>query len=622
MAVDEVDREVPVLIVGAGPAGLATSNLLSRYGVRHVLVEKHLGTAHTPRAHIVNQRTVEIFRHMGIEERLLAVATPGELMANNVWHTSLAGRELARIWAWGTGPDRSADYRAASPSPMANAPQTRLEPVLLEAASEHPEADLRFGHELVSYTQDADGVSALIRERATGDTYRVRSAYLVGADGARSKVVEQAGLPIEGESGLGGAVNVWFEADLSQYLAHRPGVLYWHAAPGTPFLTGAGTLICHKPWTEFVMVIAYDPATETIPHTEKFAVERIRQIVGDDTINPTIKGFATWTINHQVAARYQDRRVFAMGDAVHRHPPTNGLGLNTSIADAFNLAWKLALVVHGQAGAGLLDTYTQERQPVGRVVVDRAMRSVAEMAEVHHALGFSPGQSEEDGWAALRELDQPGPTGEVRRAALRAALELMNYQFNAHGIELGYRYSEGAVVPDGTPEPQPARDPQLYHQPTTRPGASVPHAWLDRGRQRVSTLDLVSGTHFSLVTGIGGEDWVEAAVAATRATGAAIDVHAIGPHDGLLDAYGDWAGVREIDSSGAILVRPDRHIAWRAHEFTPEAAKTLTDVVRQLLSLPDTPPEEVGARAGGESPGAGEDRSPAWAPASNPGQSR
>jgi len=328
---------------------------------------------------------------------------------------------------------------------------------------------------------------------------------LVGADGARSQVVQLAGLPIEGESGLGGAVNVWFEADLSQYLAYRPGVLYWHAAPGTPFLTGAGTLICHKPWTEFVMVIAYDPATETIPHTEKFAVARIRQIVGDDTINPKIKGFATWTINRQVAARYQDRRVFAMGDAVHRHPPTNGAGLNTSIADAFNLAWKLALVIHGQAGAGLLDTYTQERQPVGRLVVDRAMRSATEMAEVHLALGFSPGQSEEEGRAALRGLDQPGPAGEARRAQVRAALELMNYQFNAHGFELGYRYRGGAVVPDGTPEPRPTRDPELYYHPTTWPGASLPHAWLDRDRRQVSTLDLVSGTHFSLLTGLGGK---------------------------------------------------------------------------------------------------------------------
>ena len=577
------DTKVPVLIVGAGPAGLAASNLLSRHGVRHLLVEKHPGTAHTPRAHIVNQRTVEIFRHMGLEDRLRAVATPNELMANNVWLTSLAGLEVARLHAWGSSPERAADYRKASPSPMVNCPQTVLEPVLLEAARERSEADIRFGHEFLSFVQDADGVTTTMRERTSGVTYEVRSDYLIAADGGRSRVVEQAGLPIEGESGLATAVNVWFEADLTRYLAHRPGVLYWHAAPGTPFLTGAGTLICHQPWDQFVMVCSYDPATETIPHTDEFAVERIRQIVGDPTITPLIKGFSTWTINHQVAARYREGRVLAMGDAVHRHPPTNGLGLNTSIADAFNLAWKLAMVVRGQAGQALLDSYSSERQPVGRQVVDRAMQSAGEMAAVKEALGFFPDQSEADGWAALEGLYQPGPAGDRRRAALREALALMNYQFNAHGVELGYRYRAGAVVPDGTAEPVPVRDAELYYQPTTWPGAHLPHAWLDGRGRRISTLDLVTGTHFSLITGIGGEDWTAAAQRATEVTGVPIDVHHIGTQDGLWDSYGDWAELREVDSTGAVLVRPDRHVAWRVERYTADAATALCEVMQQLL---------------------------------------
>jgi 2,4-dichlorophenol 6-monooxygenase len=578
------DREVPVLIVGAGPAGLTLSNLLSRYGVRHVLVEKHPGTAHTPRAHIVNQRTVEIFRHLGLEERLHAVASPSELMANNVWHTSLAGTELARLSAWGTGPERAGDYRAASPCPMVNCPQTLLEPVLLDAAREHPDARLLFEHEFLSFTQDADGVRARVRDRRSGEEFEVRCAHLVGADGARSRVVEQAGLTLEGRAGLGAAANVWFEADLSRYLSHRPGVLYWHAAPGTPFLTGAGTLICHKPWTEFVMVISYDPATETVPDTEEFAVRRIRQIVGDPTLQPVIKGFAGWEINHQVASRYQSGRVFAMGDAVHRHPPTNGVGLNSSIADAFNLGWKLALVHHGQAEASLLDSYTVERQPVGRQVVDRAIQSLIEMEQVHRAFGFRPNQSESDGWAALDELYRPGPDGDARRTDLRKAIELMNYQFNAHGIDLGYRYRDGAVVTDHTPEPMPARDPQLYHQPTTWPGASLPHAWLDRDGTRLSTLDLVTGARFSLLTGPGGEGWAEAAAAASKDAGIDIDVHIIGTRDGLVDCYGDWERLRETDTSGAVLVRPDRHVAWRSDRYTGAAAPDLTAVLHRMLT--------------------------------------
>ncbi|HTF50344.1 MAG TPA: FAD-dependent monooxygenase [Pseudonocardia sp.] len=580
------DRKVPVLIVGAGPAGLTLSNLLSRYGVRHLLVEKHPGTAHTPRAHIVNQRTVEIFRHMGLEERLLAVATPNELMANNVWHTSLAGTELARLWAWGTGPDRASDYHGASPCSMVNCPQTLLEPVLWEAAREHPEAELLFEHEFLSFAQDADGVTARVRDRHSGAEFEVRCAYLVGADGARSRVVEQAGLPIEGESGLGTALNVWFEADLSQYLAHRPGVLYWQAAPGTPFPVGPRTLICHKPWTEFVMAVSHDPAAEIGPETEEFAVRCIREMVGDPTLQPVIKGLASWTINHQVASEYQAGRVFVMGDAVHRHPPTNGVGLNTSIADAFNLGWKLALVHHGQADATLLNSYSVERQPIGRQVVDRAIQSLVEMEQVHLALGLRANQSESDGWAALDELYQPGPDGEARRGDLRRAIELMNYQFNAHGIDLGYRYRAGAIVADGTPEPAPTRDPQLYHQPATWPGAYLPHAWLDRAGTRLSTLDLVTGTRFSLLTGPGGEAWAEAASAARKATGIDVDVHTIGTRDELFDCYGDWARLRGTDTSGAVLVRPDRHVAWRSARYTTEAARELTDVLSQILSPP------------------------------------
>ncbi|HEX4253082.1 MAG TPA: FAD-dependent monooxygenase [Pseudonocardia sp.] len=591
------DIDTPVLIVGAGPAGLASSNLLSRHGVHHVLVEKHPGTAHTPRAHIVNQRTVEIFRHMGLEERLLAVSTPNELMSNNVWHTSLAGLEVARLQTWGTAPDRVADYLKASPSPMANCPQTVLEPVLYEAAGERPEADLRFGHEFLHYVQDADGVTATVRERATGTELTIRCRYLIGADGGRSTVVEQAGLPIEGESGLAHAMNVWFEADLSRYLAHRPGVLYWNSAPGTPFLTGGGTLICVTPWHEFVMVVAYDPATEEVPQTEEFAVARLRRIVGDDSIEPVIKGFSSWTINHQVASRYRDRRVFAMGDAVHRHPPTNGLGLNTSIADAFNLCWKLAMVLRREADPALLDTYSAERQPVGRQVVDRAMQSVLDMAGVQAALGFAPEQSEADGWAGLEGLYQPGPEGDRRREALREAVEVTNYQFNAHGIELGYRYRTGAVVTDGSPEPTPERDPQLYYQPTTWPGAHLPHAWLEWAGRRVSTLDLVDGTHFSLLTGIGGDDWAEAARAAGQATGVTIDVHPIGTRDGLLDATGDWSGQREVGTTGAVLVRPDRHVGWRAASLPADAAGVLTEVLRQLVGAPAEPLAEQPAGA-------------------------
>ena len=588
-----IDVEVPVLIVGAGPAGLATALLLSRYGVPNMLVERHSGTAHTPRAHIVNQRTVEIFRHMGIEDELLAVGTPQDLMSNNVWATSLAGLEIARLQTWGTDPERAADYRKASPSPMTNCPQTVLEPVLLQAIQAAAVTDLRFGHDFRQLDQDADGVTAVVEDRATGAAMTVRCQYLIGADGGRSVVLEQAGLRVDGEAGLSHAANIWFEADLTRFLAHRPGVLYWNTSPGTDFMVGAGTLICQKPWNEFVMVIMYDPDRETISDDEEFLIGRVHKVIGDPSVEVTLKGMSMWQINHQVAPVYSAGRVLCMGDAVHRHPPTNGLGLNTSIADAFNLAWKMALVLEGRAGEQLLETYSVERQPVGRAVVDRAFTSVTDMAGIPAALGFHPDQSEEDGWASLAGLYEAGDEGDRRRAALRAAIDATNYQFNAHGVEVGYRYRDGAIVADGTAEPVSQRDAQLYYDPTTWPGAHLPHVWLERDGHRLSTLDLVVGTRFALLTGIGGEGWADAALAVERLTGVGIDVHVIGSRNGVVDCYGDWERLRGVGSTGCVLVRPDRHVAWRAEQLDRDPTRLLHDVMRQLLTPAAASTEEL-----------------------------
>jgi 2,4-dichlorophenol 6-monooxygenase len=576
--------EVPVLIVGAGPAGLALSVALSRYGVGHLVVERHQGTAHTPRAHIINQRTVEILRHLGIADRFHAVATPQHLMANNLWVTTLAGLEVARSETWGTSAERAAGYRAASPEPMANCPQTVLEPMLLAAARDMG-ADVRFGWEFTSLAQDPDGVTSVIRERDGEATLTVRSRYVVGADGARSRVLGQAGLTAEGPDDLARAANIWFRADLSRYLAHRPGVLTWNVMPGPLPPLRLGTLICHKPFTEFVLAFMYDPAQVSLDAIGTSELkERIRAFVGED-VDAEILGVAGWQVRAQIAAAYSAGRVFGMGDAVHRHPPTNGLGLNMSIADAYNLGWKLALVLAGRAGTALLDSYSAERQPVGAQGVQRAITSLQEGAAIEAALGYEPGQAAEAGWQALNTLYEPGPAGDERRNALRKAIELSNYQFNAHGVELGYRYRSDAIVDDSSPDPIPARDPQLYYQPTTRPGARVPHARLEQDGVPVSSLDLVDDLGFALLTGPGGEEWRNPAAEISARTGVPVRVQVIGGRDGVTDPYGEWASLREVETTGCVLVRPDRHVAWRSTRHTPDSAQQLSAVLEQALGL-------------------------------------
>ena len=577
--------DVPVLIVGGGPAGLATSLALSHYGVRHALVERHPGTAHTPRAHIVNRRTVEILRHLGVEDRFNAVAIPQELMRNNLWVTSLAGREIIRSETWGTSARIAGEYQASSPCPMANCPQTVFEPMLVDAIRDAG-GDPRFSHELETLEQDDDGVTCTVRDRDTDELISVRSRYVIGADGARSRVLQLAGLSVEGPSGLAHAANIWFEADLNRYLAHRPGVLTWNVMPGPLPPLRLGTLICHKPFTEFVLVVMYDPAHDDLSEiTTDDLVRRVHAAIGDDTVDATIKGTAGWQVNAQVAPVYSAGRVFCMGDAVHRHPPSNGLGLNMSVADAYNLAWKLALVLDGRAGPGLLDSYTAERQPVGAEGVQRAITSLDELAAVDAALGLEPGQSEEEGWAALDALDEPGPDGAQRRQRLRAAVALTDYQFNAHGLELGYVYASSAVAIGDEPAPEPAPDAHLHYRATTRPGARVPHARLERDGMLISTLDLVDGLGFALLTGPGGQPWADAAADVAARTGIPITVYVIGRGTGgPADPYGEWAERREVDCDGCVLVRPDRHVAWRYPRLDASAHHALQAAMHNILA--------------------------------------
>jgi len=313
-------------------------------------------------------------------------------------------------------------------------------------------------------------------------------------------------------------------------------------------------------------------------------LQRIRAVIGAE-VDAEILGIAGWQVRAQIAAQYSAGRVFCMGDAVHRHPPTNGLGLNMSIADAHNLAWKLALVLDGKAGPRLLGSYTDERQPVGATGVSRALNSLLEGAAVETALGLQPAQSEEDGWKALNVLYEPGVAGDERRRALREAIELSNYQFNAHGIELGYRYRSAVISDDPTPESDPQRDPQLYYTPTTRPGARVPHARLERAAAPLSSLDLVDPLGFAVLTGVGGHVWRPAAEQIAARTGVAVTVHVIGERGALTDPYRDWAARNEIDTTGCVLVRPDGHVAWRTTTSRPDGAQALSDAVDRALGL-------------------------------------
>jgi 2,4-dichlorophenol 6-monooxygenase len=575
--------QVDVLVVGSGPAGAAAALFLATYGTGVLVVTKYGRLSDTPRAHITNQRTMETLRDMGLEEVLLRQGTPWDQMGNTTFCTSLTGEELGRIPSWGTDTVRHADYELQSPCTMLDAPQTITEPVLVKAAQERG-ARIRFDTEYLRHEQDDDGVTTTVRDRLTGAEYAIRSRYLVGADGARSRVAADLDLPFEGPGAVAGALSIVFEADLTHLVAHRPSVLYWMLQPGAEKEgVGLGVLRMIKPWTEWMLMWGYEVAAGP-PTLDDDAIRELAvALVGTEDFTMRVTSAAPWTVNHHFATTLARGRVFCAGDAVHRHPPTNGLGSNTSIQDAYNLAWKLAAVVAGTAAPSLLDSYDAERAPIARQIVERANQSIADTGRILTALDLT---DTTDVAALERQLAlrrAPGPAGDEVRAAVREAIAYKAHEFDAHGVEHNQRYRSGAVVPDGTPMPEYRRDPELYAQPTTWPGAKLPHTWVTRAGHRVSTLDLAGHGRFTVVTGVGGEPWLAAARAAGERSGVPITEVAIGPGLPFDDPYGTWADLRETGDAGVLLVRPDLYVAAR-HRDAPESAEAAREWLTSALT--------------------------------------
>jgi len=582
------DFDTDILVVGSGPAGASAALFLATYGVKVRLITKYGALADTPRAHITNQRTMETLRDMGVEDRLMREATPWEFMGNTTFCTSLAGEELGRVPSWGTSPDRHADYRLASPCSMADAPQTIVEPILVQEAQRRG-ARIRFDSEYLSHEQDADGVTSLVRDRLTGQEYTVRSRYLIGADGARSRIAEQLGLPFEGPGPVSGTLGVIFEADLSRFVEHRPSVLYWMLQPGAEKEgVGLGVLRMVKPWHEWMLMWGYDPAQGAPELTDDFVRELAVQLVGSDDFEMRVKSSSPWTVNHHFATSVAKGRVFCAGDAVHRHPPTNGLGSNTSIQDSYNLAWKLAHVIRGTAAPSLLDSYDAERAPIARQIVERANQSIADTGRIVEALDLTDTSEASVLDKHLAARKEPGPKGEKIRRALREAIAYKSYEFNAHGVEHNQRYVSGAVVPDGSGPEEFARDRELYAQPTTRPGAKLPHTWVTHKGRKCSTLDLGGRGEFSVFTGIGGEAWRKAAAALSVERGLVLRPVSIGPGEEYEDLYGTWAELSEIADGSVLLVRPDLYIAYRngTAPASPEKAyQLLSQALTEVLGV-------------------------------------
>ncbi|KAI1822511.1 FAD binding domain-containing protein [Xylaria intraflava] len=566
--------ETDVLIVGAGPAGASLGCFLTQYGVTGLIISKASSTARTPRAHYTNNATFECLRDAGLEGECRAVATPKELIKYYRFCHTMAGEELSRSYYAGNDPNREGEYKKATPCAQADLPQSILEPILLRNATQNG-FKIRWDYEFVTCRENPDSgkVHSTLNDVLTGEELRVVSNYVCGADGSRSVVARELKLPFHDTPGGGFALNVWFEADLSHLMTQSPGLIHMLIQPDKPQPDYCAIAITRqvKPFSEWVISMLAKPGVTEVTASQEEIMQHVQDLIGDASVEIKLKSLSTWSIQDCYAEQYSRGNVFCLGDAVHRHPPFNGLGSNTCIQDAYNLAWKIGYVRKGLASPSLLESFSAERQPVGRAVVRRTNKTGAIHAKLFALMGvFEPDLAEKR--KILDRLEQDSEEGAEARAAFQTIIEDLDSERQGFGVEMNQLYQSTAVWADDEPSPPPcfadAEEADLHYLESTYPGFRLPHAWLRASKAApsdpmVSTHDLAGKGNFTIFTGIGGKaKWLRAANKVREILSVEISVYSIGGED-YRDVFYDWSRKKGIGEKGAVLVRPDRFVAWR-----------------------------------------------------------
>jgi putative polyketide hydroxylase len=525
------DDEAPVLIAGGGLVGLCAAAFLAQRGIRSIAIERLRASSPLPRAAFVHMRTMELFRSLGIEDAVRQRSAEdfvpeGAIIAMD----TLSGRKLADIM-----PSLNEGVEALSPCRRLYVNQPSLEPILRERALSAG-ATLIQGAEVTAVQQDANGVTMMTKDVESGHERKFRGAYLIAADGGHSRVLELLGIHHQGRGAFSNSLTIYFTADLSPWIGSNAwSIIYVNNPQLSGFFRMNRTAQAGFLGVNTVGDYKLDPraaSNASADVSEPRLLELVRAAVGVPDLKVTIDGYSRWRATATVAQRFQDRRIFIVGDAAHLMPPNGGFGGNTGIHDAHNLAWKLGLVIDGHARPQLLDSYALERRPIAEFTVAQAFsRYVARTAP----------------WL---QSSQPDPI------------------VNDLHIELGYLYGS----PHGS-----------HLDPRTAcglPGSRAPHLWLSRSGQRISTIDLTG--NFLLLAGVDGEMWVRAAAqAADRLAGLPLDAYCMGKDLG--DPEGRFCESFGISTKGAVLVRPDGFVAWRNTGEAPDCAAALHGALARSL---------------------------------------
>jgi len=545
--------------VGGGPVGLCSSILLSYHGVSSLLIEKHSGTSLYPKARVLNARSMEVFRQCGVEEAIRQISLPPESSGYALWVNTVAdGKEMQRRKVIAAAPDES--YNSLTPTPGCTTSQDVLEPVLLKAAQtcfRDSHSQIGFDNELVELQQQSQGVTATLIDLKSTQKKRVRAKYVIGADGAHSRVRELLGIGMIGSVIPGFVVNILFRADLTPWVEGRSINLCFIRSAGA-----RGVLAkLPQPNLWYFQESRLPPES---PSPADWAPDRCREVVrkaiGVEDLEVAIIRAAPWSSAARCAERYVRGRVFLAGDAAHEMSVAGGFAMNTGIQEAHNLTWKMAAVIKGFAGHGLLETYATEREPVGKWVVDQTLRNLLSVMATVQPKG---------GGDESMESRPAGPTGRPEF-------------FNELGLIFGATYQSNAVIPDGSAQPL-LTNPVTEYRPTARPGNRAPHMWFLMQGRRVSTTDLL-GRSMLLLAGEKGEAWYAAAKEIGMSLGF-LCAHTVGRAGDLVDEESSWLQAFAVEPDGAVLIRPDGYVSWRSRTTSPSARQELSNVLNRVLQI-------------------------------------
>jgi putative polyketide hydroxylase len=538
-------KSVPVLIVGAGPTGLSLALALARQNVVSLIIEQNPGITEHPRARGINARSMELFRQWGNYPELQQYKRSEEAR-RFIWVESLQGNEIARVAV------DDSDTSTYSPASVSLVSQDLVEKSLVNTLLNYKESTVQYLKEFVSYEENSSGITVQILNKATNQIEFMHAQYLVGADGTRSKVRDQAGVIMEGPGNLGQSCSIYCEIDISKWTNYRECAGFVFANPKLSSKPYFASVDGANRWI-VMLRITKDKTREDF--TNEYCINEIRRIANSPDLPVRIINKNFWRMGAQVADEYRKCRVFLAGDAAHIMPPTGGFGMNTGVQDAHNLAWKLAFVLKHNMSAKLLDTYYVERAPIAKQNIAWSIENAQRFAEIYEAID----------------------AGDMEK--LKSKLHEQHGHLNYTGLDLGFIYRSSIINSEN--QQTLSITPSKY-VPTTLPGSRAPHVPLLKDEQVISTLDLFE-KEFVLLIGADGDQWKIAANELSRKLSFPLKVYKVAEDGDFISPDNTWYDIYEITTKGAVLVRPDGHVAWRSKSMTDNCQIELEKYTRYIV---------------------------------------